>query len=73
LCRKIRNSGRFLILCGTPRTGTPPPDHSRVIDYVGRKNIRPHVTAAISRAQQIHSQFFGIAETMAHDLKNAAF
>lgn len=71
-CRQIRNSGRCLILCGTTCHGNPAVDYDHVIDYVGRKNFLPHMTAALRRAEQIHNRFFGIGETMADHLKNAA-
>jgi SulP family sulfate permease len=71
LCAQIRDSGRALVLCDASSKGRPVRVHSRFIDYVGRKNVLPHMPAALRRAQQIHNGFFGIGETMANHLKQA--
>jgi sulfate permease, SulP family len=56
LALEVRSGGRTLLLCGAreqPRRLMSQVEFAR---HVGEKNICPHVTAALERAQEIHEQ-----------------
>lgn len=70
LSRRLKRSGRTLLLCGAR---DQPANFLRRADFVktiGSTNILPNVTAALERANEIHSSFDGIGMEIAHDLQS---
>ncbi len=53
--RRLRESGRALILCGAMQQPSKLLSHSRFVEHLGRENIMPNIQAALSRAKQVHS------------------
>jgi SulP family sulfate permease len=55
LSRRLRQSGRTLILCGARRQPAALLARADFTSHVGPENIVPHVDAALDRARQIHA------------------
>lgn len=53
--KRLRISGRTLILCGAMQQPSRLLRGSRFIDQLGPENIAPNIQAALDRAQQIHA------------------
>jgi sulfate permease, SulP family len=52
--KRLRASGRALILCGAMQQPSKLLLQSRFLDHLGRENIMPNVQAALDRAKQVH-------------------
>ncbi len=52
--KRLRASGRTLILCGAMQQPSRLLQQPRFLDHVGRENIMPNVQAALDRARQVH-------------------
>ncbi len=53
--KRLRASGRALILCGAMQQPSKLLLQSRFLDQLGRENIMPNVQAALDRAKQVHA------------------
>lgn len=53
--KRLRISGRTLILCGAMQQPSRLLRGSRFVDQLGPENIAPNIQAALDRAQQIHA------------------
>jgi len=53
--KRLRASGRALILCGAMQQPSKLLLQSRFLDHLGRENIMPNVQAALDRAKQVHT------------------
>jgi sulfate permease, SulP family len=51
--KRLRASGRTLILCGAMQQPSKLLQQPRFLDHVGRENIMPNVQAALDRARQV--------------------
>lgn len=57
LAKRVKESGRSLVLCGMPGQPTQMIERSKLMKLVGRQNIAPHLDAALERAAIIHGGF----------------
>ncbi len=57
LAARLRDSGRSLILCGAQKQPLELIHRSRLMTLVGRKNLQPHLDAALERAAIIYGGF----------------
>lgn len=53
--KRLRDSGRALILCGAMEQPSKLLQQSRFIEHLGRENIMPNVQAALDRANEVHT------------------
>jgi SulP family sulfate permease len=53
--KRLRASGRALILCGAMQQPSKLLLQSRFLDHLGRENIMPNVQAALDRAKEVHT------------------
>lgn len=66
--KRLRKSGRTLLLCGARDQPAQLLRRADFIDHVGRENVLPHVEAALRRAAEINSAFQGVGEEIATTL-----
>ena len=66
--RRLRRSGRALVLCGARRQPARFLHRAEFIQHIGPRNLVPHIEAALRRAEEIQSGFSGVGETAARDL-----
>jgi SulP family sulfate permease len=52
--KRLRGSGRALILCGAMPQPSKLLRHPRFVEHVGQENIMPNVKAALDRARQVY-------------------
>ena len=52
--KRLRESGRTLLLCGAMQQPSTLLNGSRFLDRVGRENIMPNIKVALDRAKEIH-------------------
>jgi len=52
--RRLRQSGRTLLLCGAMQQPSRLLQSPRFLDHVGRENIMPNIQAALDRASELH-------------------
>lgn len=57
LAKRIKESGRSLVLCGAPSQPLEMIERSNLVKLVGKRNIQPHLDAALERAVIIHGGF----------------
>lgn len=57
LAKRIKESGRSLVLCGAPPQPAEMIERSNLVKLVGKRNIQPHLDAALERAVIIHGGF----------------
>jgi SulP family sulfate permease len=69
--RRLRQSGRSLLLCGARDQPASLIAKTEFLDYIGRENILPHVEAALKRAADINSAFGGLGKELADDLRTS--
>jgi SulP family sulfate permease len=69
---RMNTSGRTLILCGARHQPAQFLHQAELIHHVGADNIVPHVQAALTRAQEIHSRFSPVGQESARDLAPVA-
>jgi len=55
LAKRLRASGRALILCGAMDQPSKLLSQSRFVEQLGRENIMPNIQAALDRAKEVHS------------------
>jgi sulfate permease, SulP family len=53
--KRLRESGRTLLLCGAMEQPSKLLRGARFVETVGRENIMPNVQAALDRAKEVHS------------------
>jgi SulP family sulfate permease len=53
--KRLRASGRTLLLCGAMQQPSRLLLQPRFLDHVGRENIMPNIQAALDRAKEVHS------------------
>lgn len=71
LAKRLRKSGRGLLLCGARDQPAQLLHQAEFIEQFGSENILPHIEAALKRASEIHADFGGIGNEMADDLRRA--
>ena len=69
LAKRLRKSGRTLLLCGARDQPAQLLQRADFTEHVGRENILPHIEAALQRAQEISSAFGGVGQEMADDFE----
>ena len=52
--RRLRGSGRSLLLCGAMQQPSGLLLQPRFLDHVGRENIMPNIQAALDRAREVY-------------------
>jgi SulP family sulfate permease len=57
LAKRLLDSNRTLVVCGAQAQPTEMIDRSRLIKLIGRRNLQPHLDAALERAAIIHGGF----------------
>lgn len=57
LAKRLKESGRSLVLCGAPPQPAEMIERSNLVKLVGKRNIQPHLDAALERAVIIHGGF----------------
>jgi len=65
--KRIKQSGRVLLLCGARDQPAEFIEQSDFVETFGRNNILPHVDAALVRAQEIFEGFDGVGLDIARD------
>jgi SulP family sulfate permease len=53
--KRLRDSGRALILCGAMEQPSKLLQQSRFVEHLGRENIMPNIQAALDRASEVYS------------------
>ncbi len=71
LAKRLRQSGRTLLLCGARDQPHQLISESILADEIGRENILPHVDAALARAKEVYEDFGGVGREIADDLSHA--
>ena len=71
LGKRMRESGRTLLLCGARDQPEKLIRESDLADAIGRNNILPHVDAALARAQEVYADFSGVGGEFAKDMSDA--
>ena len=72
LAERLRKSGRTLLLCGAREQPALLLKRAEFIEHVGKRNILPHVSAALDRARQINNEFSGLGEEVAEDMRRTS-
>ena len=68
LAKRLRESGRTLLLCGARDQPHALISESAMADEIGRENILPNVDAALARAKEVYGDFGGVGDEIARDL-----
>jgi SulP family sulfate permease len=69
--KRLRQSGRTLLLCGARHQPASLLQKTDFIQQIGPENVLPHVEAALGRAREINAAFEGVGAEMAHDFERA--
>ena len=69
LAKRLRASGRTLILCGARDQPARLLAQSDLTEQIGRENIRPNVESALQRARKVFADFGGVGEEFARDMR----
>lgn len=67
--KRLRKSGRTLLLCGARNQPAQLLEQADFVAHVGSENVLPHVEAALLRAREIGADFGGVGQEMANDFK----
>jgi SulP family sulfate permease len=70
-CDRLKKSGRTLLLCGARLQPAQFLKQAEFIEHIGKKNILPHVQAALARAREIE-EFQGDVEADSSNIAKAA-
>jgi sulfate permease, SulP family len=70
LSRRLRKTGRVLLLCGARDQPSRLISRSDFLQHVGAENVLPHVRAALARASEIQQDFAGIGHELAHRMEH---
>jgi SulP family sulfate permease len=57
LVKRLQNANRSLVICGAPPQPLELIERSKLLKLLGRRNIQPHLDAALERAVIIHGGF----------------
>jgi SulP family sulfate permease len=57
LAKRLQNANRSLVICGAPPQPLELIERSKLLKLLGRRNIQPHLDAALERAVIIHGGF----------------
>jgi SulP family sulfate permease len=57
LAVRVRDSGRSLVVCGAPPQPASLIQRSSLVSLIGRRNMQPHLDAALERAAIIYGGF----------------
>jgi SulP family sulfate permease len=68
LAKRLRDSGRTLLICGARDQPQALIAESDLPDQIGRENILPNVDAALARAKEVYADFGGVGEEFAKDM-----
>ena len=68
--KRLRQSGRTLLLCGARDQPAQLLRQADFISHVGAENVLPHVEAALLRAREINAAFGGVGQEMADDFRS---
>jgi sulfate permease, SulP family len=71
LAKRMRASGRTLLLCGARDQPQALISESDLADEIGRENILPNVDAALVRAHEVYADFGGVGGEFARDMSGA--
>lgn len=72
LSERLRKSGRALVLCGARHQPSEMLKKAEFREVVGKKNICPHVQAALKRAREIYMGLDNVGEKAAADLSQSS-
>ncbi len=72
LAKRLRDSGRTLLLCGALDQPARLLAQSDMTDLIGAENILPNVDAALERAEKVFIDFGGVGAEFAKDMNNLA-
>jgi len=70
--KRLRKSGRTLLLCGARNQPAQLLHRADVLEHIGRENILPHIEGALQRARDINSAFGGVGQEMADHFQRTA-
>jgi SulP family sulfate permease len=71
LCRRLRASGRAMIVCGAREQPSRVLQQADFLDLIGVENVVPNIDAALKRADEVHARFGGMGEEVARDFATA--
>jgi SulP family sulfate permease len=71
LCRRLKPSGRTMIVCGAREQPSRVLAQAEFLRLIGVENVVPSIEAALKRAEEVHSRFEGMGEEVARDLATA--
>ena len=71
LAKRLRESGRTLLLCGARDQPHTLISESDLAVQIGRRNILPNVDAALARAREVYADFGGVGGEFVRDMSNA--
>ncbi len=69
LAKRLKNSGRRLLLCGARDQPAQFLKQAEFVAHVGAENLLPNINAALARAAEINAAFGGVGEEMADDFR----
>jgi SulP family sulfate permease len=69
LAKRLRNSGRTLILCGARDQPAKLLAQSDLTEQIGHANIQPNVEEALERARVVYKDFGGLGEELVRELR----
>jgi SulP family sulfate permease len=72
LARRLRASGRTLLLCGARDQPAALLRRADFVDHIGCENILPNIDAALQRAGEIQEDFGGVGKEMARDFERSS-
>ncbi|WP_321474107.1 SulP family inorganic anion transporter [uncultured Paludibaculum sp.] len=70
-CDLLKGSGRILLICGISRQSAILRRYPKFIERIGKRNVLPHLPAALKRASDISDRFLGVGERLAGSLAQA--
>jgi SulP family sulfate permease len=59
LAKRLRASGRTLVVCGARRQPAKLIASSELVHLIGKENIQPHIQAALERVRDVHAGLSG--------------
>lgn len=68
---QVHRQGKVLLLCGAQHQPAQLIWRSRLRKIIGRKNILPHIEAALQQATKVHEGFGGVAQHLAQSLSHS--
>ena len=71
LAKRLRQSGRTLLLCAARDQPEKLIEQSDFVDQIGRENILPNVEAALNRAEEVFVDFGGVGGEFAKDMQSS--